>query len=265
MMAFTILYVEDEDQNKALIREIFKASGYTLVEAYDGQSGYEAALSTHPDLILMDIGLPDMEGTEVVLKLKQTPAVAHIPVIALTADDSRENRERCSEVGCATTLFKPVSRFNLLETIRHYIDSGKMPEHPNHPQTDQLVSRKQVLIADDSDDLCAILSRAFNPKYFDVHVVGDGIRAINYLKKTTPAVVILDVIMPGLSGFDVLNHIRTEDGFEETKVILITGNEISSTDTQAERADLVLLKPIDLSALFAFAKQMMAPTAGSAA
>jgi len=257
MMAFKILYVEDEDQNRALIREVFKATDYDLIEAHDGQSGYDTALSERPDLILLDIGLPDIDGVEVFERIHQTPALNHIPVIALTADDSRENKERCAAAGFTNVLFKPISRFILLDTIRRHIESGGKPTRASHPKTGPLVSHKLVLIADDNEELGSILGRAFNSEYFDVRLVTNGVKAMNYLQHSRPAVVILDIHMPEISGFEVLSHIRSEDNLKETKVILITGSITAANDPRAKQADMVLLKPVDLNLLFSFAKQMI--------
>jgi len=258
LMAFKILYVEDEEMNKALMREVFKSSSYQLIEAHDGQSGYDAALRSQPDLILMDIGLPDMEGTEVVLKLKQTPSVAHIPVIALTADSSREKKDRCLEVGCASILLKPISRFTLLETIRKYAEPQSVAPVPTQRVIDQeQPTRKKVLVVDDNEDLRLIFTRIFERLNFEVHSVSDGFKAIETLNQTQPDVVILDVNMPGLSGFDVLSHIRGDDQLHDTKVIMVTGDSMVSTDPMTRQADLVLLKPVDIHELMYFAKRLI--------
>jgi len=258
LMAFKILYVEDEEMNKALMREVFKSSSYQLIEAHDGQSGYDAALRSQPDLILMDIGLPDMEGTEVVLKLKQTPSVAHIPVIALTADSSREKKDRCLEVGCASILLKPISRFTLLETIRKYAEPQSVAPVPTQRVIDpEQPTRKKVLVVDDNEDLRLIFTRIFERLNFEVHSVSDGFKAIETLNQTQPDVVILDVNMPGLSGFDVLSHIRGDDQLHDTKVIMVTGDSMVSTDPMTRQADLVLLKPVDIHELMYFAKRLI--------
>lgn len=105
----TILYIEDNPENRLLVRRILQAEGYTVVEAPDGPSGLEAAaVSPPPDLILLDINLPEMDGYELVGKLRQIPGLAATPIIALTAYALKGDRERILAAGCDGYIQKPI-------------------------------------------------------------------------------------------------------------------------------------------------------------
>lgn len=116
-MTLKILYIEDNILNIQLVRKMLKVMNYQLIEAYDGESGYDTAMVQTPDVILLDMHLPDINGLEVLRRIKKHPHLSHIPVIALTADDSSENQQRCLEAGCDSYLVKPCSRPTLLKAI----------------------------------------------------------------------------------------------------------------------------------------------------
>jgi CheY-like chemotaxis protein len=118
-----ILYVEDNFQNKRLVKKILEARGYEILEAEDGKQGVEMAFSEKPDLILMDISIPGMDGIEATQVIKQTPETAHIPVVALTANAMRGDRERFLAAGCDDYLPKPISTPDLLRVIKEHLES----------------------------------------------------------------------------------------------------------------------------------------------
>lgn len=120
-MDTTILYIEDNPQNMRLVRKMLRASGYNMVEAIDGLSGLDAAQEAKPNLILLDINLPDIDGMEVTSRLKSDQDLRHTPVIALTANAMHGDRERFLEAGCDGYLAKPVSRSELINTIRYFL------------------------------------------------------------------------------------------------------------------------------------------------
>jgi CheY-like chemotaxis protein len=120
-MTARILYVEDNPQNMRLVRKILMAAGYTVLEAVDGLSGLALALAEKPDLILMDINLPDISGLEVTGRLKADPSAAHIPVVALTANAMAGDREACLAAGCDDYLTKPVMKAELLSIVSSYV------------------------------------------------------------------------------------------------------------------------------------------------
>ena len=119
-----ILYVEDNFQNKRLVRKILVAKGFEVLEADDGESGVRMAASEMPDLILMDISIPGMDGIEATRLIKANPDTAHIPVVALTANAMRGDRERFLAAGCDDYLPKPISTPDLLRVIHENLDSN---------------------------------------------------------------------------------------------------------------------------------------------
>lgn len=123
MASKRILYVEDNFQNKRLVRKILSSRGFEVLEADDGLTGVELAARERPDLILMDISLPGIDGVEATRRIKTYAETASIPVVALTANAMRGDRERFLAAGCDDYLPKPISTVDLLGMISKFLDT----------------------------------------------------------------------------------------------------------------------------------------------
>ena len=119
----TILYVEDNIDNRTLVRRILMAEGYNLLEAINATEALEILKNTQPDLILMDINMPDMDGYSLTAQIKSTPGLESIPIIALTANVMRGDRERSLEAGCDGYIQKPIDIDALSEQIERFLRS----------------------------------------------------------------------------------------------------------------------------------------------
>jgi len=116
-----VLYIEDNYHNRRLVRKILESRGYSLVEAEDGLAGLAMVRDLKPPLVLLDIGLPGMDGLEIVAVLKSDKKLSHIPVIAVTASAMVGDRERFLAAGCDDYLSKPVQVMELLNKVAtHY-------------------------------------------------------------------------------------------------------------------------------------------------
>jgi CheY-like chemotaxis protein len=113
----TILLVEDNELNRDMLSRRLMRRGYAVTIAHDGAEGHAMACSGNPDLILMDIGLPDMDGWQVTQLLKRNPQTRQIPIIALTAHALLTDREKAREVGCDDYDTKPVDFARLIQKI----------------------------------------------------------------------------------------------------------------------------------------------------
>jgi len=116
-----ILYIEDNPENRLLVRRILEAEGYNVVEAVDGPSGLDLAAASPPDLILLDINLPEMDGYELVGRLRQIPGLANTPIIALTAYALRGDRERILAAGCDGYIQKPIDVDSLAVQVASFL------------------------------------------------------------------------------------------------------------------------------------------------
>ena len=119
----TILYVEDNIDNRTLVRRILMAEGYNLLEAVNATEALEILNDTQPDLILMDINMPDMDGYTLTAKIKGIPGLEAIPIIALTANVMRGDREKSLEAGCDGYIQKPIDIDLISEQIERFLRS----------------------------------------------------------------------------------------------------------------------------------------------
>ena len=120
-MPITILLVEDNEMNRDMLTRRLERKGYRVIAAHDGGQGHDLAHSENPDLILMDMSLPVMNGWEVTKLLKSDPATRHIPIIALTAHALATDRAKAIEAGCDDYDTKPVDFNRLQEKINSFV------------------------------------------------------------------------------------------------------------------------------------------------
>ncbi len=115
-----VLYIEDNIHNRRLVRKVLQSQGYTVIEAEDGLSGLSMVQELKPAVVLLDIGLPGMDGLEVVARIKADMTLRSIPVIALTASAMRGDRERFLDAGCDDYLSKPIRAMELIKKVADY-------------------------------------------------------------------------------------------------------------------------------------------------
>jgi two-component system, cell cycle response regulator DivK len=118
MSAKTILYVEDNEMNRKIVRALLKKTSYRLVEAFDGEAGVAAALAEKPDLILMDVQLPKMSGIDATRRLRAAPETAATPILVITSFALSGDEQKAKDAGATGYLAKPYSPMDLLGRIR---------------------------------------------------------------------------------------------------------------------------------------------------
>lgn len=121
MQKKSILIVEDNELNMKLFNDLLEAHGYRTLQTRNGQEALELARTHRPDLILMDIQLPEVSGLEVTRWIKSDETLRHIPIIAITAFAMKGDEEKILDGGCEAYLSKPISIVKFLETVRSYL------------------------------------------------------------------------------------------------------------------------------------------------
>lgn len=117
-MSKCILVVEDQEDNRRIVRDLFTAHGYTILEAVTGEDGVRQAAEHHPDLILMDIQLPGLDGYEATRQIKANPELKGIPIIAVTSYALSGDETKAQEAGCDDYVSKPFSPRQLLDIVK---------------------------------------------------------------------------------------------------------------------------------------------------
>jgi len=117
----TILYVEDNADNRLLVRRVLLAEDYSMLEARNAHEALNVLKTEHPDLILMDINMPDMDGYTLTAKIKSMPGLERVPILALTANVMRGDKEKTLEAGCDGYIQKPLDVDQLTREIERFL------------------------------------------------------------------------------------------------------------------------------------------------
>lgn len=120
-MTKRILVVEDHEDNRQILRVLLGSAGYQMIEAHDGETALTTAASERPDLILMDIQLPGLDGYEATRRIKADPALSGIPIIAVTSYALSGDEEKARAAGCSAYVAKPYKPLELLDKLREYL------------------------------------------------------------------------------------------------------------------------------------------------
>ena len=121
-MTKRVLVVEDTEDNRRIVRDLLTSAGFELIEATTGEEGVVAAAEHRPDLILMDIQLPVLDGYEATRRIKADPELRHIPIIAVTSYALSGDEAKTRAAGCDGYIAKPFSPRQLLATVRRFLD-----------------------------------------------------------------------------------------------------------------------------------------------
>ena len=123
-MTKRILVVEDQEDLCGVLRDLFKSSGYTVIEAVDGAAGVASAKSDQPDIILMDVQMPVMDGYEATRQIKADPNLTSIPIVAVSSFAMKGDEEKARGAGCNDYVTKPYSPIQLLRMVRRYLNDN---------------------------------------------------------------------------------------------------------------------------------------------
>ncbi len=120
-----ILIIEDNPMNMELFNDLLEAEGYLILQAVNGKDGVEMAKSEMPDLILLDYGLPDINGMEVIERLKRDPRTKDVVIIVCTASVMKQEREKVMDAGCKEFITKPIDTGKFIKTIAKFLQNSK--------------------------------------------------------------------------------------------------------------------------------------------
>jgi signal transduction histidine kinase len=155
---FTILNVEDLPNNRDLVRRILESQGYRVVDAVNGLEGIAKATELRPDLILMDINLPDLDGFSVVTKIRSHPQLARIPIIALTARNVTDDAARAAAIGCDSYISKPFGVKELQDEVQKFV--GKQHGEETVTQREFYLREQSVVLVEELERKFAQLKEA---------------------------------------------------------------------------------------------------------
>jgi len=267
-----ILIIEDTEMSLTLMTYVLDAFGYTVQAAMDGEMGLQSARSDPPDLILCDIQMPKVDGYEVARQLKADPALCRIPLIAVTALAMAGDREKILASGFDGYTPKPIEPEKFVAAMEEFLEDGlraerrRTPAHSTaHSTAPPALANETpapppgkkhavLLVVDDSDMELWLMRSVFDPSGYDVLLAENVLEALPLARAMRPDLIICDVMMPGGSGFDMLDAVRADPMLSESAVVLITSEDLGPAERERALtggALRLIVRPIEPQALLA--------------
>jgi CheY-like chemotaxis protein/anti-sigma regulatory factor (Ser/Thr protein kinase) len=208
-----VLIVDDEASARELLASYLEPE-YRVAMAESGVEALKKAQQLRPDAITLDVLMPGSTGFETLAALRKNPELASIPVIVLSIVDQKEVG---FALGAADYLIKPVRKPALLETIRRHVLS---------PADDD----SSILLVDDDPKTLELLEESLHSAGYETQAVRSGTRALEVLASKVVGAILLDLLMPGMDGFQVIRHVRQEPTLKELPILVMTAKNLSQTE-----------------------------------
>jgi two-component system cell cycle response regulator DivK len=249
-----ILIIEDNPANMKLACLLVRNAGHTVLSAVDAETGLTLARADRPDLILMDIQLPGMDGLAATALLKQDPATAAIPVIALTAMAMKEDQEKSQVAGCDAYIAKPLRYQELYAAIDTLLANRPAGGERRSSLSSGAITSPNatILIVDDQIQNRTLLETLLRPEGYLTLSAASGEEALASIARHAPDLILLDVMMPGMDGYKVAGLLKANPVTADIPIIMVTakgdrGDRLAGLNAGAED---FLTKPIDRAELW---------------
>jgi len=207
-----LLVIDDDETVREILQAYLSKVGYQVVAATNGEEGLNLAKKLRPDAITLDVMMPGMDGWEVLSKLKADPDLAHIPVIMLTM---MEDQDIGYSLGAAEYLTKPITRSQLINVLRKY-------------RTEQ--STCTVMVVEDDAITREMMIRMLHKVGWRAIEAENGEIALQRLQQQQPDLILLDLMMPKMDGFEFIIHLRQIENYCSIPVVVLTAKDIGVED-----------------------------------
>ena len=251
----TILIIEDDLSTRKLLATLLDMGRFQTLEAGDAESGLEMARRQPPHCILMDIRLPGMDGLAATRLLKADPRLRHIPVVAMTGFVGAEEERNALAAGCDGFLSKPFDTRGLLEYLERFLRRAEQGAEA----AGTAERRARILIVDDEPGVVEAFAEQLRRAGYDCLQAAGGLSALQAAQEQSPDLILLDVLMPDLDGFEVARRLKGNLRTAGIPIILVTALHDVEDKVKglAAGADEFLGKPVDAAELEVRIKSML--------
>ena len=224
--ASVVLVIDDDPEVHDLLRRSLSKEGFRVVSALGGEEGLRMAREMAPDAITLDVMMPGMDGWAVLAALKADATTADIPVVMLTILD---NQSMGYSLGAAEYLTKPIDRDRLTALLKKYASEGRA---------------QSALVVDDEADARNMLRRLLEGAGWSVEMASGGRQALGMLPQRRPDLILLDLMMPEMDGFQFLEELRQNAEWREIPVVVVTAKDLSAEERSSlnRQVEVVLQK-----------------------
>jgi CheY-like chemotaxis protein len=210
----TVLVIDDDDNAREILARGLAKEGFRVLRASSGEEGLKVAREQRPDVITLDILMPGMDGWAVLKTLKSDPKVAEIPVVLITMVDGRDMGKT---LGAADYLPKPIDRERLSAVLRKY--KCTTPPCP-------------VLLVEDDEATRELVRRTLSAGGWTVREAANGREALTMIERSRPDLVLLDLMMPEMDGFEFLEQLRARPEWRSIPVVVVTAKDLTTEDRE---------------------------------
>ncbi|MGB5438674.1 MAG: response regulator, partial [Gammaproteobacteria bacterium] len=207
-----VLVIDDDAEAREIIERFLKKDGFEVMTAASGEEGLRIAHRVKPAAITLDVMMPDMDGWSVLRALKADPDLQNIPVVMVTMVD---DKTKGYSLGATDYLTKPVNRDKLHKILSRY-----------HCADDVCA----VLVVEDDEKTRDIMARTLEKEDWDVMQAGNGREALEQMSQIKPDLILLDLMMPVMDGFDFLLEMRGNPAWKDIPVIVVTAKDLTADD-----------------------------------
>lgn len=248
-MRLKILTVDDSKTVRIIVKKSFKTYDCDVLEAQNGVEGLAMAAKENPDIILLDITMPVMDGVEMLTKLKSDPALKAIPVIMLTAEAGRENVMKIAKIGVRDYIVKPFKEEVLVDKVSRVVDLR--PAGEADPKQKSIADPIDILVVEDKPAIVEQIKQGFSHTPWKVHGVSSTGEAIDFCQKKIPDCVIVSLSLPDDAAITLFRIIRSN---AKTKYVPLFGLSVKTAIEEQHRAQqagfsTIVHKPIDFEEL----------------
>ncbi len=248
-MRYKILTVDDSKTVRIIVKKAFKSFDCDILEAANGVEGLALAAKDAPDVVLLDITMPVMDGVEMLTKLKSDPMLKGIPVVMLTAEGGREHVLKIAKIGVRDYIVKPFKEELLVEKVMRIIDIKPLSEANQRSKT--IFDPADILVVEDKPAIVQQIQEGLRHTPWRVHGVSTTGEAIDFCGRTIPDLVMSSLSLPEDGGFTLFRMLRTNIKTKFTPVFAL----VVKTETAAQQQALqvgfsaIITKPIEFSEL----------------
>lgn len=256
-----ILLIEDESVLKEVLAHKLKASGYDVYLVKDSPDSIQMMRDIKPDVILLDMILPIMNGFEILKQKKADSQIASIPVIVLTNSIEPMNNLQLADFGITKFIIKTsTTPDEIINVVKSMIDNATLDDVANNgliskEQVDEvkpsIMAGKNILVVEDDEFLTSILCSRLRSTGTNAVQARTGEEALEEIKKGLPDLILLDILLPGIDGYEVLKQIRNSDKTKNIPVIIMSNfsqlkDKKKAADLSADFLVKALVNPDDI-------------------
>jgi two-component system, sensor histidine kinase and response regulator len=254
-----ILIIEDEANNLDVARRIVRGAGHEALTATDGLAGLEIARRERPDAVLVDLLLPKLDGWSVTRAIREEPWAKKIPIIAVSALAMQADRERAREAGCDDFVTKPYAPAELRVLLSRYFADSSAPKaatRASEPSASGITPAERlgrVLVVDDEPSNVELIVRRLGGNGYETLTASNGHDAIAIATKEQPDLILMDIMMPGLDGWQATRLLKGDPKTANIPVVFVTARDRPEDVAQGFEAGGIMYvnKPVEPVELFA--------------